>query len=1049
MKESCRIYESAMQYTTVCYDFIMLGYAVQNCAWNRIFHGDNLATLLTWLEKNMQNLRQKFKLSITDVMVITYSLYECYYWLVESKQPTNIDPGITDSVIEGATDFTQWTVNFHKMCVYYFLESKEAYNLLPKIEEGMPYYLGVTMWYDFWFYSPLIRIRYNLEDPKLLEHLDECIDKLSSYAKLQKAFKPRLLILQAERLALTEPENLQVMRYFEEAKELGESIDAFHIAGIAAERCYEFLVRNNVTMGQRGCLDDAYEMYHKWGAQCKCRRIQKGNSGSDTDSSSMSNSWTTESDVSVHNMVLTQVTKLLSNEDRTSECIEVFCKVTMQYAGADRGCLFYKFEEKLYVLAIWGSDIGTNIYSLPTSNSKPVLPASNVEEQFPLKLIEDTINGDKGEDAISVSGFGNSVCIVPMKYKDSIIGAVFLENTLLQGAFPIQHQGILRHLACQTVAIISRNETNKSLKRSLKKVEKRASMLESLNRMKDDFVASTSHELRTPLNAILGFGEILKETDLTDEQYEYCEMILASGEGLLSVINDILDFQRCQKDNLTITTSSFDLRKCFDHVLRLLVIKTEEVELLLHLDPSFPSELWTACDKLRLQQILLNLVSNAIKFTSTGYVCLSVTIEHNTEILSRVLERESTSSTVALLIQVEDTGIGIPPDKMSKLFQPFSQVDSGPTRQYTGTGLGLTISQKLVHMLSKGKSKIKCESKQNIGSKFYFHLPVELLPASAARKDEVSRRETSIQLLDGNIFVIFIPSEKVREFFLYEIRVVETFMKRFCNSLASVIQTVKELRQSYPSKQILCYLDIGATFNPEDIKPFIKTVHKDHPLLFLITRMSQRNEYHTLLSAEKYPVTIITKPFYKDLILNCSAARVQNTVASPSPTLEQQQQKVERKTSLDSFLESGESKNRILMVEDNTMNQRVQSRMLKLLGYECDIAVNGKEGVQKYKDRISIGIPYDIILMDFHMPVMDGKEATRLIREYEKQNDIPHTHIIGLTADIHSTKLSMCDILSKPIKKEPFYKKVMEYLNLTVDCSTIQETESKVDEVNI
>merc|ERR1712100_427537 len=127
--------------------------------------------------------------------------------------------------------------------------------------------------------------------------------------------------------------------------------------------------------------------------------------------------------------------------------------------------------------------------------------------------------------------------------------------------------------------------------------------------------------------------------------------------------------------------------------------KTEEVELLLHLDPSFPSELWTACDKLRLQQILLNLVSNAIKFTSTGYVCLSVTIEHNTEILSRVLERESTSSTVALLIQVEDTGIGIPPDKMSKLFQPFSQVDSGPTRQYTGTGLGLTISQKLVHML--------------------------------------------------------------------------------------------------------------------------------------------------------------------------------------------------------------------------------------------------------------------------------------------------------------------------------------------------------------
>ena len=1232
LEESQKIYEKGFYHCGKAYDYQTLGYLSQNLVIVQAFFGYEIPKLLQNIKEISEKYLSKIKLTRNDFLVSLWGVYksQSYLFSRDKKPQSLLNITITQEILENSPSFNRFAYYYHLMISYFYLEDyKEAIKLdllLTKIL--MP---GIIISFDYYFYSPLIRsFSYTKNDDQqqdpsesskkheIIDYLSNCIEKLELYNKISNVFYSRLLILKAERLFLIKQKSMKIFNYLNESFTIAKENNLFHIAGIAAERNYFILLKNQFSLGLESCIESSYKMNKKWGAFAKCKilhiknkiKLRKITSPSikskklvlsnqnindsaiqdindhlnqqiitkkDSTSENIHSSSMDREELSIHNLVLHHVTDILNNNYSTNHSIYVFTKIILQHDGADKGIIFYKYQNELYVISKWDIN-GMETFHLPNKKSKKnqdnndiiIIKASDYLNEYnnnnhnqqlsnliPSHLIFESLktgetitinsnhdylihkqqqqqddkvkrtksvpdpelhpNNDKkienkrvrktfsnskiltlsSDNIISLSPslhddydedlFANykvegSICCIPMKVRSETLGVIFLENTLLKAAFPEQHRVMLEHLGCQIVSIIERNLLNKNLKKTLNKVQKKAAILESMSKMKDDFVASTSHELRTPLNAVLGFSEILKETSLSDEQQEYCNMIYSSAEGLLSVINDILDFQRCQKDTLELESSFFDFRKCIDHILRLIVVQCGNIELILSYDNEIMDDTWIECDRLRLQQILLNLLSNAMKFTSSGNITLEIKIENNLEIIKNypesiinqnqnqiknsdqnfIFDHKNSIDFKVFKISVTDTGIGIDPSKYDCLFKPFSQLDSGTTRKYTGTGLGLTISQNLVHLLSHGSSKIEFDSTLGKGTCFYFYLPVRIIPSINPQVNELSRRQTSQELLKGSIFVIFMIDPKTKSFFLNEIKSIHTFMKRFTDSFESTKSILSNLRNSYPNKNLFCFIDINNncfSFTDDLILQFIKDIRILSIDVFIITHINQRNHYHSCFIDTNLPISIITKPFYKDHIINTIAASLQKKLSknSNSPLLKpnnngKQDQispipfvtdeiKLENKKEIKSSpkLSSNQSLSddlpNILMVEDNKMNQKVQTTMLRLKKLTCDVAVNGRIGVEMYKERLAKGVPYTLILMDFHMPEMDGKEATRNIRAFEKENNIPPTHIVGLTADSEKDCSGMCTIISKPIKKIPFHAAMDEYLKKPCDCA--------------
>lgn len=810
---------------------------------------------------------------------------------------------------------------------------------------------------------------------------------------------------------------------------IGGEGEAFHVAAISAERCHSFLVQKKVKLGRNGCLRRAADYYNRWGAVGKSARLIGENSFDNVDQDySLSGSNSSPQDATLHNLVLNHITTILTNEGGTSDSVTIFCEILLQHAGADKGCVFYVIENTLYVLAMWGSSQPLNVFPLPNTGGKNPLLATEIQGFISMEIVQAVLKS--GEVTRNDPEESVSVCCVPLKNRKTVVGAVYLENTLLKGAFTVQQQIMLEHLACQIVSIIERNELNRNLQETLLEVQKRASMLEVLNKMKDDFVTSTSHELRTPLNAIIGFSDILKETTLSEEQQGYCDTIYASAQGLLGVINDILDFQRCQQDNLELKNSVFELRNTLDQALRLVVIKAEDVDVLLDIEPCMTS-FYVECDSLRLQQVLLNLLSNAIKFTKQGYVILRVAFEKNPKILEK-FEKEYGEKRHVFIIEVEDTGIGIDPAEQAKIFKPFSQLDSGTTRRYMGTGLGLTISQKLVRMLTRNCSSIDYESKLNVGSKFFFHLssPVDCISEELkkANRKAASKKRKSLEIMKKSAVIIYVPDNNVRKFLDNEISELTPDCKRYTHSIEETLKKLQQLKRTRKNaKYFVCFIDTKAVSDDLALVDHLqKAVELFKAIIVLITTVTRRHHYQTILGSLPSSVSIITKPFYKDMLLNHTAGVIKRTF--PPDTPECSDAVPTRSLRVKSVEIRIEGLPRILMVEDHLLNQKVQIRILRMIGLECDTAENGRIGLELFLARQKQGNPYDIILMDFHMPEMDGREATRVIRAHEKQHQLPHTHIIGLTAEFATEVEGMCTVVTKPINKTSFHKVISQYL---------------------
>lgn len=535
-------------------------------------------------------------------------------------------------------------------------------------------------------------------------------------------------------------------------------------------------------------------------------------------------------------------------------------------------------------------------------------------------------------------------------------------------------------------------DTTQKLEKTIQELHKAKKVAEDATKAKSSFLANMSHEIRTPLHGIIGMADLMLQDELSELQRERLIDLRNSGESLLEIINEILDISKIEAEKLELEEANFNIRDLLEKVVRLLSVKTlkTDIELVASLTPDAPNTL--VGDPTRLRQVLINLLGNAIKFTKEG------------EIGVHIVKEDEDDEKITLRFDIVDTGKGIPKEKQKKLFESYEQADKSTAREFGGTGLGLPISKKIVNLMG---GDLQVESEEGKGSRFYFSVTFP----KAEKQEPICEMGEGIKPSDLKMLVID-DNETSRS-------IIKSYLDFWDikSHLVANIQTAKKKLKDNQYDVIFIDTVMPDIESTEDLKKFYnESLSKSgaHVVIMPPSKSAVNLSIYADMGLDKHIYKPVLQKDLKDVL---ASIFVEGSSDEKSQAEEEEKGKEETKA----------SNLRILLAEDQKINRKIVSGLLAKYNWEIVEAVNGEEALNAVKNG-----SFDIVLMDVQMPKMDGYEATRKIREHEKETG-KHIPIIAMTAHAMKGDKEKClaagmdQYLAKPLDTNEVVKTIREY----------------------